>query len=202
MVTLTQGLVVERDAHPIAELRAGRPVVLWWSGQGPAMGLLVAAGSLVSTATMAFLVRHCSGLVCATVPAAECVRLGLPAMPLSDEIGPASAMRVTVDAADGIGTGISAHDRAHTVRLLADRATDRDAFTRPGHVIPVRVDSDPVHNGPAQRVADLVRAAGLGATGTYSQLVTADGPHLADHRSIVYFAFRHHLALVEQETQR
>ncbi|WP_020499063.1 3,4-dihydroxy-2-butanone-4-phosphate synthase [Sciscionella marina] len=185
---------------PVGELRAGRPVVLGSTQGGEPVGLVVVAGSLVTATTMAFVVRHCSGLVFVTVSAPACQRLGLPGMPWTDEDGPAGAMRVTVDAAEGIGTGISARDRARTARLLADPGSVREDFNRPGHMVPVRVDSVVEGSGPAQQVADFVRSAGLGSCGVYSHLVTPDSARLARHSAMVEFADRYRLGLVEQES--
>ncbi|GAA3527434.1 hypothetical protein GCM10022222_08050 [Amycolatopsis ultiminotia] len=184
---------------PVDELREGRPVVVGSKEGGEHVGLLVVAGKLATAATMAFLVRHCSGLVFVTVSASECRRLGLPGMPWTEEDSPAAGVRVTVDAAEGIGTGISARDRARTARLLAEPASARQDFTRPGHVMPVRVDSGAGSADSAQRVADLVRAAGLGSCGVYSHLVTPGGTGLAGHSVMAEFAVRHRLGLVEQE---
>jgi 3,4-dihydroxy 2-butanone 4-phosphate synthase/GTP cyclohydrolase II len=174
--------------------------VLWCGGLRNPLAVLTVPASAVTQHEMAFLVRHCSGLVCVTVPTAECGRLGLPAMSVcDDENVPAAQLRVSVDAAEDIGTGISARDRAHTARLVADPRSDRDSFRRPGHLLTIRVDVAVPGVAPAltigQYVADLTRSAGLDGFGVYSHLVGDDGLQLADFATATAFAAAHGLPL-------
>jgi 3,4-dihydroxy-2-butanone 4-phosphate synthase len=202
-MTMTSRTVLAPASDPAAvaaTLRSGDPVVLWCGDQPQPLAVLALPAAAVSTAAMALLVRHCSGLVCVTVPAADCVRLGLPAMPLcDDERALVAQLRVTVDAADGVSTGISAHDRARTARLLADPRSGRDAFNRPGHLLTVRVDAphpaDPGRVGVAEAVAALTRSAGLGGFGVYSHLLDQGGLHLADLDGAAAFAAEHGMPL-------
>lgn len=187
------------DVEVASALRSGSPVVLWCGDLPNPLAVLTLPASSVTTSTMASLVRHCSGLVCVTVPAADCARLGLPAMSLcDDEDAPVAQLRVTVDAEDGVSTGISAHDRARTARLLADPCSTRETFRRPGHMLTVRVDvphpAADAHETIAQSVADLMRSAGLNGFGVYSHLV-GDGPHLADLDTAAAFAAEHGIPL-------
>lgn len=122
-------------------LTAGRPVVLVddlprRSGDETA---LVAAAAAVTDAAVVFLVRHGSGVLQVALPEDECerLRLGVPRHP--ERRDAAALQRVSVDAATGVSTGISAPDRAHTARLLGDRATRPEDLSRPGHVIPLGV---------------------------------------------------------------
>ena len=87
---------------------------------------------------MAFMVRHTSGVVCVPMEGAELDRLKLPPMTAVNEDRKRTAYSVSVDARDGISTGISAADRARTVRVLVDSATEPYELTRPGHVFPLR----------------------------------------------------------------
>jgi 3,4-dihydroxy-2-butanone 4-phosphate synthase len=190
------------DVEVAASLRSGSPVVLWCGDLPNPLAVLTLPASSVTKGDMALLVRHCSGLVCVTVPAEDCARLGLPAMSLcDDESAPVAQFRVTVDAEDGITTGISARDRALTARLLADPRSDKDTFRRPGHMLTVRVDAPhpPGHiqQGIAQSVADLMRSAGLNGFGVYSHLV-GDGPHLADLATAASFAAEHGMPLTRR----
>jgi 3,4-dihydroxy-2-butanone 4-phosphate synthase len=188
------------DVDVAVALRSAGPVVLWCGDSPNPLAVLTLPAATVTQGEMAFLVRHCSGLVCVTVPAADCGRLGLPAMSLcDDETAPAAQLRVSVDATTGVSTGISAHDRAHTARLLADPGADRDAFRRPGHLLTVRVDApaypDRTTRTIAQSVAELMRSAGLGGFGVYSHLVGEDGLQLADLATATAFAATHGLPL-------
>jgi 3,4-dihydroxy 2-butanone 4-phosphate synthase/GTP cyclohydrolase II len=186
------------DVACVAALRSGRPVVFWCGDLPDPLAVLAVPAVSITASAMAFLVTNCSGLVCVTVPADDCRRLGLTAMSLcDDENAPMAQARVSVDAAEGVGTGISARDRAHTTRLLADPASGRDTFRRPGHVLTVRVDRGG-HRGIAQPVADLMRSAGLGGFGVYSHLVDETGLHLADLATATAFAAAHGLPLTGQ----
>ncbi|WP_375476555.1 3,4-dihydroxy-2-butanone-4-phosphate synthase [uncultured Jatrophihabitans sp.] len=124
--------------------------------------LLVVAAALVEPTAMAALVRHSSGFVQVALPARRCAELVLP--PLADDVSaharPTPA--VAVDAADGVTTGISAHDRAHTARLLADPDTTPADLNRPGHVVPLRMpDPGAQLFGDAASAQAAVRCCGL-----------------------------------------
>jgi 3,4-dihydroxy-2-butanone 4-phosphate synthase len=186
------------DVDVAVALRSGSPVALWCGDLRNPLAVLTLPALSVTQSSMAFLVRYCSGLVCVTVPAQDCGRLGLPAMSIcDDETAPAAQLRVSVDAAEGISTGISAHDRALTARSLADPRSDRDTFRRPGHMLTIRVDA-PQPAGQelhtiGQAVADLMRSAGLDGFGVYSHLVDEDGLRLADLTTATAFAAKHEL---------
>lgn len=108
---------------------------------------LVAAAGTVTAATVSFLVRHGSGVLHVALPEAECERLRLPAPAHPQRGDGARLQRVSVDAAAGVSTGISAADRAHTARLLADEDTTADDLARPG----TSSRSASAHPGPARR---------------------------------------------------
>lgn len=177
------------------ELRAGRPVVV--AGTLGQPGDLVVAAESVTTESVAFLVRHTSGFVCVALPGADCDRLRLPPMyPFSDD--PARGrFTVTVDAAAGVSTGISAGDRALTIRLLGCAATTAADLVRPGHVVPCRVAEGGVlaRPGAAEAASDLAAAAGLRPSAAYSAVVSTRYPgELARGAELAHFAARHGLA--------
>ncbi|QKV80222.1 3,4-dihydroxy-2-butanone-4-phosphate synthase [Amycolatopsis sp. Hca4] len=177
----------------LAAVAAGEPVVLV-DDHAPA-GFLVAAAETVTTAVTAFLVRHSSGLLCVSLPGAECDRLDLPPMPGASRFEAC----VTVDAATGITTGISAHDRARTAALLAAAGSTGHDFTRPGHVIPVRHAAGGVlhRRGVAEAAADLARAAGRRPAALFAALVGLSRPtELAGPPELARFAEDHGLAAV------
>jgi 3,4-dihydroxy 2-butanone 4-phosphate synthase/GTP cyclohydrolase II len=97
---------------------------------------LVASASRVTAEVMSFIVRFGCGLIQVALPAARCTELGLPTLSYAPS---QPTFAVSVDSADGVGTGISAADRSYTARLLASPDSTESDFTRPGHVIPVRV---------------------------------------------------------------
>jgi 3,4-dihydroxy 2-butanone 4-phosphate synthase/GTP cyclohydrolase II len=187
-------VLVGQVEHAIAELRAGRAVVLLDDATGG--GDLIFAAELATPELMAYMVRHTCGFVCVSLPEDEADRLDLPAMHRRhhDRLGPVYA--VTVDARSS-GTGISAADRANTVRLLADEATDVDALTRPGHIVPIRVRASGNRWGRAEAAHELVAASGLRPAGVLASLVsTVDPTAMAGSSELCDFASMQGLAIV------
>lgn len=185
--------------HVLAELAAGHPVLVVDGEDRENEGDLIIAADRVSTATMAFVVRHTSGFVCVALPAQECERLALPPMHHGggDRFG--TAYRVTVDAAEGGGTGISARDRAHTARLLAAPSTQPADLNRPGHVIPLAARAGGVlaRAGHTEAAVDLTRLAGLRPAGVLCEVVSAREPsQMARRPELLDFAAEHGLAMI------
>jgi 3,4-dihydroxy 2-butanone 4-phosphate synthase/GTP cyclohydrolase II len=124
--------------HALADLAAGRPVVVVDDEDRENEGDLFVAAELATPELIGFMVRWTSGVLCVPLPAADCDRLALPPMHHRNEDRKQTAFTVSVDARDRTTTGISAAERAHTIRLLADPETRADDLTRPGHVFPLR----------------------------------------------------------------
>src|SRR6476469_5061706 len=101
-------------------------------------GDLIFAAQLATPELVAFMVRYTSGYICVPITEANADRLDLPPMFRVNQDRRGTAYTVTVDAREGISTGISASDRAHTIRLLADPAANAADFARPGHIVPLR----------------------------------------------------------------
>lgn len=162
---------------------------------------LVAAADRLTAETMGFLVRHTSGIVCVSLPEEQIRRLGLLPMVPAALAAPGpdrAAFTVSVDAARGTTTGISARDRAVTVRTLIDPRTTGSDLARPGHVFPVRYREGGVvrHAGFAEAAVDLARLAGSAPAGVFGQLVRDDGS-LAGASELERFAEEHGVAVVE-----
>jgi 3,4-dihydroxy 2-butanone 4-phosphate synthase/GTP cyclohydrolase II len=156
-------------------------------------GDLVCAAEQMTEETMAFFLRHGSGIVCTPMSDARADALGLPLMVADNTDAHRTAFTVTVDHA-GVGTGISAADRALTVRALADSATRPEELCRPGHVFPLRSRPGGVLQRPGHTEAatDLMTLAGLGGVAVITELVGDDGVPLAG-RQLRDFARRHDL---------
>lgn len=183
----------------IEDLRAGRPVVLVGTGDCAESGELVFAASAATPRLVSFVVRETSGLVCVAMPESECDRLDLPPMCPSWRRSRRVPFAVSVDAKADIGTGISARDRARTIRLLAARSTDPGDLTRPGHVLPLRAGDGGVAEeySVAEGAVELVRMAGLGYAAGLSTIVSAvDDRNLARLPELLSFAHRHGLRIV------
>lgn len=188
---------VERVALAIAEVAAGRPVVVVDDADRENEGDLILAADAATPELMGFLVRHTSGLVCVGVAGDALDRLGLPLMVEANQDAYRTAYTVTVDAAEGVTTGISGADRARTARLLADPSAVPADLTRPGHVLPLRARPGGVleRRGHTEAAVDLARLAGRGAAGVLSELVHDDGTMMR-LPALREFAAEHGLALI------
>jgi 3,4-dihydroxy 2-butanone 4-phosphate synthase / GTP cyclohydrolase II len=161
----------------VAAIAAGRPVVVVDDAARENEGDLIFAAELATPELMAFMVRHTSGFICAPVTEADADRLELPPMYHTNQDKRGTAYTVTADAREGVSTGISAADRAHTVRLLADPATSSADLSRPGHVVPLRAKAGGVLRRPGHTEAaiDLAVLAGLRPAAVLCELVNDDG---------------------------
>ncbi|MFI6265544.1 bifunctional 3,4-dihydroxy-2-butanone-4-phosphate synthase/GTP cyclohydrolase II [Micromonospora sp. NPDC051006] len=161
----------------LAEIAAGRPVVVVDDADRENEGDLIFAAELATPELLAFMVRYTSGYVCVPLTESEADRLDLPPMHHTNQDRRGTAYTVTVDAREGVSTGISAADRAHTIRLLADPATGPTDLARPGHVVPLRAREGGVlrRAGHTEAAIDLTRLAGLQPAGVLCELVNDDG---------------------------
>lgn len=161
----------------IAAIAAGRPVVVADDADRENEGDLIFAAAHATPELLAFTVRHSSGVICAPMPSERLDRLGLPLMVTHNADPLRTAFTVTVDARQGITTGISAADRAHTLRLLADGSTAPEHLVRPGHIFPLAARPGGVleRRGHTEAAVDLVTLAGLEPVGVLVELVHDDG---------------------------
>lgn len=183
----------------IAAVARGGIVVVTDDEQRENEGDLIMAAEFATAETMAFFVRHTSGVVCAAAPGPHLDRLGLAQMVPSsgNDESMGTAFTVTVDARVGTTTGISAADRAATVRALADPDTLPIDLVRPGHVFPLRARPMGVLERPGHTEAsvDLARLAGLRPVGVLAE-VTLDDGRMARLPDLREFCARHRLPLV------
>ena len=158
-------------------LRAGLPVLVLDDEDRENEGDVILSAATLTTEWMAWTIRHTSGYICAPMPEVSADRLGLPLMVADNRDPLRTAYTVTVDAAAGVTTGISAADRAHTIRLLAQEGSTASDFRRPGHVVPLRARDGGVlvRGGHTEAAVDLCRLAGLAPVGAIGELVHDDG---------------------------
>lgn len=168
----------ERLARALDELRAGRPVLVADGTEREDEVDAVMAAEHASERWIGWMVRRTSGYLCAPLPADRADALGLPPMVPRGQDPRGTAYTVAVDAADCVTTGISAADRARTLRVLADPDAAPADLIRPGHVLPLRAVPGGVHERPGHTEAavDLCRAAGLASVGVIGELVHDEGP--------------------------
>ncbi|MGE9808267.1 MULTISPECIES: bifunctional 3,4-dihydroxy-2-butanone-4-phosphate synthase/GTP cyclohydrolase II [unclassified Janibacter] len=170
-------IVLDRIEDAIADIAAGRPVVVVDDENRENEGDLIFAADAATSAIMGLTVRHGSGVICVAMTGDDLDRLGLPPMTAINQDSKGTAYAVSVDARDGVSTGISAADRARTARLLADPATRIDDLARPGHVFPLRAREGGVlmRPGHTEAAVDLARLAGRAPAGVICELVNDDG---------------------------
>ena len=189
------GLTAVRLA--LADVAAGRTVIVVDTFAAEPAGYLLVAASCATAERVAFLVRHTSGVLCVPLEAADCDRLGLPPMVRHNENPVEAAFTVSVDAVRGVTTGISAADRAVTIRLLGDPASTPDDFSRPGHVLPMRARPGGVLERAryTEAAVDLTRLAGVGSGGVMGAIVNDDSSDVtAEH--VAAFVAAHRLRAV------
>ena len=181
----------------VQQIAAGRPVIVVDDAARENEGDLIFAAELASPQLVAFMVRHTSGYICVPLPAEECDRLDLPPMHHTNQDKRGTAYAVTVDAREGVSTGISACDRARTMRMLAAATSTAEDFTRPGHIVPLRAKEGGVlrRAGHTEAAVDLARMAGLRPAGVLCEIVNDDGT-MARLPELEVFARTHGLALV------
>lgn len=183
----------------IADIKAGKAVVVVDDEDRENEGDLIFAAEMATPELVAFMVRYTSGYLCVPLSGADCDRLGLPPMYSTNQDKHGTAYTVTVDAREGIGTGISAADRATTMLRLADPASTAADFTRPGHVVPLRAKDGGVLRRPGHTEAavDLATLAGLAPAGVICEIVSGkDEGQMAQGEELRVFADEHDLALI------
>jgi 3,4-dihydroxy 2-butanone 4-phosphate synthase/GTP cyclohydrolase II len=183
----------------LAHLAAGGIVVVADDEHRENEGDLIMAADAATPEAIAFFVRHTSGVICAALSGDRCEALALPLMvpPATNADQFRTAFTVTVDAAVGTTTGISAADRAATLRALADPSTRPAQLNRPGHIFPLRARPGGVLQRPGHTEAavDLARLAGRAPAGVLSELVLDDGS-MARLPELQAFARAHRLPLI------
>ena len=161
----------------IAEIAAGRLVIVADDPSRENEADLVGAASLCTPEMVNFMAVHARGMICTPITADRTEELDLPQMTRRNREGHKTAFTVTVDAAAGISTGISAADRSRTIRLLADSSAGPDAFVRPGHVFPLQGVPEGVlrRSGHTEAALDLAAFAGLPKAAVICEIMNDDG---------------------------
>ncbi|MEU1376548.1 bifunctional 3,4-dihydroxy-2-butanone-4-phosphate synthase/GTP cyclohydrolase II [Streptomyces triculaminicus] len=195
-------LALDPVERAIADIAAGRPVVVVDDADRENEGDLVVAAEKITTEIVAFMMSECRGLICVPLEEPDIDRLDLPQMVTRNTESMHTAFTVSVDAsrAHGTDTGISAADRATTIRLLADPAAVPGDFVRPGHVFPLRAKPGGVlaRNGHTEAGVDLARLAGLRPAAAIVEIAGEDGAMLR-LPELVPFARKHGLSIISIE---
>jgi 3,4-dihydroxy 2-butanone 4-phosphate synthase/GTP cyclohydrolase II len=181
----------------IAEIRAGRMVVVVDDEDRENEGDLLFAAEKVTSDMISFMVRYCSGIIFVSMEAERLSELNLPLMVSDNSESQGTAFTISVDAREGTTTGISAPDRAKTIKTLIDPATRPTDLARPGHIFPLRYTPGGVlrRAGHTEAAVDLARLAGLYAAGVGCEVVNEDGT-MARLPELERFAETHDLKIV------
>jgi len=161
----------------IEAIRAGRPVIVADDEGRENEGDVIISAELASQEWIAWMVRHSSGFICAPMTNEIADALALPPMVSINEDPRGTAYTVSVDAASRLSTGISASDRAHTLRVLADPGSMPSSLHRPGHILPLRAVDGGVRerDGHTEASVDLMKLAGLRPVAAISEIVHDSG---------------------------
>jgi 3,4-dihydroxy 2-butanone 4-phosphate synthase/GTP cyclohydrolase II len=181
----------------VAQLRSGGMVVVIDDADRENEGDLVMAAQFVTSAAINFMARYARGLICVPMTAERLKALDLPQMVERPQDSMGTAFTVSVDARNGVSTGISAADRARTIQVLMDPATAPDDLVRPGHVFPLQAKPGGVLRRPGHTEAavDLCRLAGLEPAGVICEILRDDGTMMREPE-LTHFATAHGLPVL------
>ncbi len=186
--------------HPIPEvleeIREGRLVIVVDDGDRENEGDLVMAATFVTPDHVNFMTKFGRGIVCVPMEGRHLDALGLHPMVNPSQDPMKTAWTISVDAKEGITTGISAHDRAHTIQVLINPHTQPEQLIRPGHVFPLRAKEGGVlrRAGHTEAAADLAKLAGVSPAGVICEIMSDDGT-MARTPQLFEFARRHGLKI-------
>ncbi|MDQ2802415.1 MAG: 3,4-dihydroxy-2-butanone-4-phosphate synthase [Pseudomonadota bacterium] len=183
-------------AELIEEARAGRMFILVDDEDRENEGDLVIPAQFATPDAINFMARHARGLICLAMTRARVEKLGLPLMASENSTRHQTAFTVSIEAAEGVTTGISAHDRAHTIAVAINPELGRHSIVIPGHVFPLvaREGGTLVRAGHTEAAVDIARLAGLNPAGVICEIMNDDGT-MARLPDLAAFAQHHNLKL-------
>src|SRR5437667_9540616 len=181
----------------IDDIRRGKMVIVVYDEERENEGDLTMAAELATPEDVAFIRKYASGVICGPMTAERLKELDLPQMVSRNEARLGTAFTVSVDAGEGVTTGISAADRARTIRVLADPETKAHDVVKPGHIFPLQARDGGVlvRAGQTEAAVDLCRLAGLSPVGVICEITNPDGS-MSRMPELKRFARRHGLRLI------
>lgn len=194
------GSPIERVEHALTALKAGKGVLVLDDEDRENEGDIIWAAENVTPEQMALTIRYGSGIVCLCMPKAYCDKLGLPMMVPHNTSKNNTAFTISIEAAKGVSTGVSASDRVTTIRAaIADNAKPAD-LNHPGHVFPLVAQDDGVfvRRGHTEASVDLVKLAGFKPAAVLCELTNDDGS-MSRAPEVVVFAKKFNLPVVTIE---
>lgn len=180
----------------IAELRAGRMVILVDEEDRENEGDLLIAADFVTPDAINFMVKYARGLVCLTLTEERCKKLGLSQMARDNRSQFSTAFTTSIEAAEGVTTGISAHDRARTIQVAVAKQAKPEDIVQPGHVFPIMAKPGGVlvRAGHTEAGCDLAQLAGLTPSAVICEIMKDDGT-MARLPDLLEFAKEHQLKI-------
>lgn len=191
---------IERVERALNDLRAGKGVMVVDDEDRENEGDLIYSTDFLTVPQMALMIRACSGIVCVCLRDEDCKRLQLPQMVENNTNTQGTAFTVSIEAAHGCTTGVSAHDRVTTIKAAANPNCKPEDLLRPGHVYPLRARQGGVleRRGHTEATVDLMRLAGLNPAGVLCELMNEDGS-MAKLPQVCDFADLHGLTVLSVE---
>ena len=184
-------------AEAIEEIRSGHMVVILDSEERENEGDLVMAAQFATPEAVNFMATHARGLICLCLTEERCDELRLQPMTERNETPFGTAFTVSIEAREGISTGISAQDRSRTIQVAIDPSKGPGDLVQPGHVFPLRARAGGVlrRGGQTEAAVDLARLAGLNPAGVVCEVMNDDGT-MARVRDLIPYCEEHDLKLV------
>ncbi len=194
------GSPLERVEAALTALRAGEGVLLVDDEDRENEGDLIYSAEHLTNQQMALMIRECSGIVCLCVTDEKAKTLELPQMVVSNSSKNQTAFTVSIEAKEGVDTGVSAADRVTTVKAAAAKDAKASDLSRPGHIFPLRAKSGGVleRRGHTEGTVDLMTLAGFEPAGILCELTNVDGT-MARLPEIVDFADKHKMVVLTIE---
>src|SRR6266576_3496377 len=181
----------------IADIRRGRMVVVCDDENRENEGDLTMAAQFATPEAVNFMAKEARGLICLALTGERCEQLGLRLMAAKNEAPLQTAFTVAIEAAEGVSTGISAHDRAHTIQVAIDPHSGPGDIVSPGHVFPLRAKDGGVleRTGHTEASVDLARLAGLIPAGVICEVMNEDGT-MSRVPDLIPYAKRHGVKII------
>ena len=194
------GEPITRVENALTALREGRGVLLLDDEDRENEGDIIYSVEHLTTAQMALMIRECSGIVCLCLTDEHANKLELPPMVTNNNSANQTAFTVSIEAKEGVTTGVSAQDRVTTIKTAANRNAKPSDLARPGHVFPLRARAGGVlsRRGHTEGTVDLMQMAGLMPAGVLCELTNEDGS-MAKTPEIVAFGLKHNMPVLTIE---
>jgi len=189
--------VFDKVEDAIVDIKAGKMVIVMDDEDRENEGDLIFSSCMVTPEKINFLLKYGRGLICTALTPQRAQQLEIPLMVDNNTSAFCTAFTVSVDASEGISTGISTFDRSRTVQLLADENAKPEDFARPGHIFPLIANQDGVfgRQGQTEAAVDLALMAGHNPSGVLCEILNEDGS-MARLPELVKFSSRHNLKLI------